>query len=136
MVKKNNDKIILSLKKDIDNKEKLLSKVDKFSPITNCNLELENIRYNLNVLDKKQVQYLIIKLTIIKKVNGEIFPDDNIEFSGYKIDDWIADLHSKYNILNIKTEESRLKILKSKLHNLLSNDTKVELELNDLKSQI
>lgn len=130
MAKKNDD-VILQLKKQVEDKKKSIAKAQKFEPITNLSLELFGQRYNLNVVDKNQL--LLLKGTLFaiqSNVETAIF------IGGFTIFDWCTDLENKYNLLNVREEQERLKALESKLHNLLSVDKKVELELASLASQI
>lgn len=60
----------------------------------------------------------------------------NDTYTGYNVDSWISDLKSRFSILNRKAEEARLKKLEDKLHELLSTDKKVELELDNLAKLI
>jgi hypothetical protein len=137
MKKKNNDQIILELKKQVEAKKKLLKSTEKFNPKTNCNLETSTgIRHNINTLSKNQVLSLIAMLQSQKTALSQVFPEETLEISGFSVDLWIDDLKSKFNTLNRKLEEERLKYLEDKLHNLLSVDKKVELEIEDLKNQI
>ncbi|AIG26138.1 hypothetical protein BRLA_c018160 [Brevibacillus laterosporus LMG 15441] len=48
--------------------------------------------------------------------------------SGFNVMDWIKDLKSKLDIVRRKEEEHKLKVMETKLHQLLSNEKKVELE--------
>ena len=128
--------MILGLKQDIKNKKALLVKVGKFSPITNCSIELFEKRYNINVLGKNDILLLLAQLNSMKKSLSELYPEEKLVISNFGIDDWILDLKSKFENLNVKIEEERLKVLESKLHNLLSIDTKVSIEIDDLKNQI
>jgi uncharacterized membrane protein len=57
-----NDKRILDLKKKIETKKESLNKVTKFLPITNCSIESEGNRYNIQVLSKEQLIQLLVKL--------------------------------------------------------------------------
>lgn len=47
---------------------------------------------------------------------------DSYNVSGYHIQDWITDLKLKYEILNRKEQEQKLKTMESKLDKLLSDD--------------
>lgn len=136
MAKSQNDKVILGLKAEISEKKKNLNKINKFSPITNCSLELFNNRYNINTLDKNQLLLLIAQLQGLKKSLSEVYPTEKLVISSFDINDWLSDLKSKFDILNIKIEEDRLKLLETKLHNLLSIDTKVGIEIDDIKKMI
>jgi hypothetical protein len=133
---KNNDKTILSLKKQVEDKKKLLKGADRFVPKTNCSLSLDGLRYNLNVSGKEEVLLLLAKVNNLKTSLAQILPEETLVISGYPVDMWIDDLKSRFNTLNRKLEEERLKILEGKLHNLLTIDTKVSLELKDLAKEI
>jgi hypothetical protein len=133
---KNNDKTILSLKKQVEDKKKLLKGTDRFSPKTNCSLFIDGQRYNLNVSGKEEVLLLLARVNSLKTSLAQILPEEKLEISGYPVDMWIDDLKSRFNTLNRKLEEERLKILEGKLHNLLTVDTKVSLELQDLAKEI
>ena len=58
----NNDDRIMLLKKKIADKKKELGKAIKFNPESNCLLELDGVKYNLNVVDKNTLTLIILKL--------------------------------------------------------------------------
>lgn len=131
-----NDQVILNLKKEIEIKKKHLAKIEKFNPITNCNLEMDGVRLNLHVANKAQLLYYIAKIKSLEMSLAEVLPEETIMIAGYSSQEWISDLTAKYNHLNVSLEKERLQKLELQLHNLLSIDTKVELEIENLKSQI
>ena len=131
-----NDKVILDLKKEIQKKKSSLAKETKFTPITNCSLELDGSRFNLHVVNKETLLLLIAKLTSLKTAISIAMPEEKLMISGYDAEDWLTDLTSKFKVLNISNEKERLQKLETKLHNLLSTDTKVELEIEELKDMI
>ena len=51
-----NDERVLQLKQVIDKKKMELKGVKKFTPLTNCILDLEGQKYNLNVLQLNDLQ--------------------------------------------------------------------------------
>ena len=57
-------------------------------------------------------------------------------FNGYKIEEWVADIKAKMENLNRAEEESKLRIMESKLDQLLSNEKKIELELGEIESML
>jgi len=57
-----NDQRILELKKQIEIKKDKLGKSSKFTPVTNCSIELDEVRYNIQVLNKEQLISLMVKL--------------------------------------------------------------------------
>lgn len=130
---KNDDRII-ELKNQIEIKKKeLTNKRVKFTPETNCVLELEGTNYNLNVCTEEILTLLMIKMnTYIMSANdlGVSIPT----MSGYPIDLWISDIKNKLAVTTIKREETNLKIMEAKLDKILSDDKKTELELDEIAS--
>lgn len=126
-----NDKVILDLQKQIKEKETKLKSTEKFTPITNCSLELDGIRYNLHIAAKEQLQLALIKLSLYNSASGDLGLNDFI-ISGFSIDDWITDIKVKLSILDRANEKSRLELLRNKLQTLLSNDKRVELEIEEI----
>lgn len=129
------DKLVFELQKKIEEKEALIKKNEKFTPITNCLLELDGQRHNINVLTKDQLAHLIVKLSTYAEV-GKNIGFKNYSIAGFPIQDWITDLKSKYSNLDKKIEEQRLGKLKKELQDMLSSDTKVEIKLNEIASSI
>ena len=132
---KKNDNTILELKKQIADKEAALDAIRRFIPATNCSLELEGTRYNLHVSDANLLTTALLKLNMYKMSADNLGLED-IEFSGYKIVDWVADIQSRLLQINKQKEQARLNNLKSKLTALLSIDKKTELEIEELKNAI
>lgn len=132
----NNDERILELKKQIENKKEKIGKASRFAPITNCSIELDNMRYNINVLNNEGLMMLLVKLNMLRLSAVDLKIVDKFVISGYKINDWIEDINSKLNILNKKDEERQLKIMEEKLTKLLSDDKKVELEIDEIESML
>lgn len=131
-----NDEMILSLKAEIEAKKKSLSTEIKFLPVTNCNLELDGVRYNIHTLNKDSLLLLITKLSAMKTALQNVLPDETLIIGGYSAEQWLKDLVQKFKAQNTAKEKERLQKLEARLHDLLSVDTKVELEIEELKSLI
>ncbi|PYE51464.1 hypothetical protein HUB98_05595 [Paenibacillus barcinonensis] len=131
-----NDSKILELKKQIEEKKKSVSKSKKFTPVTNCSIELDGVRINIQTLTKEQLISLLVKLNSYAASAIELELLDQYIISGYNIADWIGDLKSKLDFINSKDEEQKLKLMESKLDKLLSDDKKVELELNEIAEML
>jgi len=129
-----NDTRVMELKKQVAEKKKLAAKAVKFSPITNCSIELDGIRHNLNVLNREQLIGIVVKLNSYAVSACELLKEFNI--SGYNVMDWITDIKAKLNVIIQKEEENKLKALESKLHQLLSADKKVELEIDAIMEEL
>ena len=133
---KNNDEKIIVLKKQIEEKKAKINKSQRFMPITNCSIEVDGVRHNIQVLTKDQIISLLVKLNSYAMSADElgILLDYNI--SGFNVMDWIKDLESKLEFLSRKEEENKLKVMESKLDQLLSNEKKTELELDEIENML
>lgn len=131
-----NDDRILELKKQIEVKKKDLSERKvRFLSETNCILELDGNKYNLNVLDDGALMLLMLK------INVYIMSARNLNmplpaFSGYTVDLWISDIKNKLAVSGMKKEEVDLKKMETKLDKLLSEDKKTELEIDDIAASL
>ncbi len=125
-----NDERVLQLKEIISKKKEELKSFKRFAPLTNCVLDLEGQKYNLNVLQLNDLQLLLVRLNMYlisaKDLNIEL------EIAGYNISDWITDIKSKIEILEFKKKESELKTLELKLDRMLSDEKRTELELDEI----
>lgn len=131
MEKNTNDILILKLQRQIADKKKSLANVKRFSPITNMSLELFGQRYNLNVIDTNTI--LFIK-GLLLSIQANV--EQTIVVSGFTISDWLSDLDNRYTILNVKTEESKLKTMEDKLSKLLSKEAQAEIEIAKIMSEL
>ena len=129
-----NDSKIMNLKVLIEGKKKELKKSKQFSPITNCSIELDGIRYNINVLSKEKLITLAVKLQSYMTAAKELGLLDEYIISGYRIEEWISDIKSKLDVLIQREEEKTLKFMENKLDKLLSEDKKTELELSEIEN--
>ncbi|MGG0793687.1 hypothetical protein ABE137_06735 [Brevibacillus laterosporus] len=133
---KTNDQKIMELRKQIEAKKEKIGKTIKFTPVTNCSIELDGVRYNLQVLAKDQIISLLVKLKAYATSAKDLALLNDYTISGFNVMDWIKDLNSKLDIVCRKEEEHKLKVMESKLHKLLSNEKKVELEIDEIESML
>jgi hypothetical protein len=115
-----NDQRILTLKKQIEVKKEKLGKSTRFTPVTNCTIEIDGVRYNIQVLTKEQLIMLMVKLNsyLMSAKVLEVVEEFNI--SGYHVADWISDIQAKIEVISRKDEERQLKVMEDKLLKLLS----------------
>ena len=131
-----NDKKIMELKKQISEKKVKLEGINRFVPITNCSIELDGQRYNINTLQKEQIISLMVRLNLYRMSAKDLELTDEFNISGYKPEEWITDLKAKLDILSKKDEERKLKVMEDKLDKLLSDEKKTELELDDIEAML
>lgn len=125
-----NDERVLQLKKVIEDKKAELKTVKRFTPLTNCVLDLEGQKYNLNVLQLGDLRLLLVKLNMYLISAKDL--GINLEIAGYNIIEWITDIKAKTEIFEYKKKESELKALEAKLDKMLSDEKKTELELDEI----
>lgn len=135
MAAKNDDRII-DLMKQIEVKKKVLEeKRVRFSPETTCVLDLDGVKYNLNVCSNDTLNLLLLKLNMyVLSARDLKMPIPVI--SGFKVDLWLSDINSKLAVAELKKEEKNLKDMETKLDRLLSNDKKTELELDEIAAML
>jgi hypothetical protein len=131
-----NDERILQLREQIKAKKEKIGKVGRFTAVTNCSLELDGVRINLNVLDKEKLLQLLVKLNSYFLSAKAVGVETQVEYSGYKLDEWITDVSAKLSILNKKDEERQLSVMEAKLEKMLSDEKQVELELDSIADML
>ncbi|AFQ96385.1 hypothetical protein [Bacillus phage vB_BceM_Bc431v3] len=132
-----NDEKVLALKQLVDAKKEKLAgkKATRYKALTTCTLDLDGTRHNFNVLNKKQLTGLLVRLHAVAMAAEDLeIETDVIELSGFPLPHWITDLKGKINEVSIREEEAELRKAEAALDKLLSKDKKVELELNNLES--
>ena len=129
-----NDQRILELKAQIELKKEKLGKILKFTPVTNCSIELDGTRHNIQVLNKEQLISLMVKLNAYYKSAKELGVANDYIISGYIAEDWIGDIQIRLAILKQREEQQALKAMEDKLLKLLSDRKKVELEIDEIES--
>lgn len=128
----NNDLKVLELKKQIEKKIESMGEYKKFTPKTTCILELDGIKFNIHTLAKDQVIHLLVKLYGYRDVANKLSLEEEYFLCGFNINDWIDDINGKLININYKNEMKKLSTMEQKLDKLLSDEKKVELELEDI----
>lgn len=128
-----NDNKIMELRRQITEKKSLISKDKRMAPVTNCYIELDGVKTNIQTLNKNQLLLMAVKLNsyIMSAKNLEI--DERIMISGYSIEDWAEDIRSLVLNINAKVEATNLSAMESRLSKLLSDGKKTELEIGEIE---
>lgn len=130
---KKNDKKILDLKKIVDLKKQELDKMKKtYRNLTNCMITIFGMKYNINVLTKDELYLLLEHLkAIYSGLNNKEF-----KISSFNITSWISDIEHKITTFEIKGKEEELEKMEIKLNDLLSEDTRTNIELEALEAAL
>lgn len=131
-----NDARVVALRAEIESKrDALKSKTSRFSPITNCSVELYGVRYNIHALDKPGLILLGSQLQALNMAaEALVFDLKDLVISGFAAKDWITDVLAKIESLTVREEELKLVALDTKLKKLLSEDAKTDLELKEIEA--
>lgn len=124
-----NDERVLQLKKQIETKRSELS-TEKFVPMTNLVLDMEDKKYNLNVLQENELRFLMIKLNAYAMSADDL--KEELVISGYDVNAWLADICGKLGVMTNNKKRNELKVLEAKLDKMLSDEKKTELELDEI----
>lgn len=124
-----NDERVLQLKKQIEEKRSELS-TEKFVPMTNLVLDMEDKKYNLNVLQENELRFLMIKLNAYAMSADDL--KEELVISGYDVNAWLADTCGKLGVMTNNKKRNELKVLEAKLDKMLSDEKKTELELDEI----
>ena len=124
-----NDERVLQLKKQIETKKSELS-TEKFVPMTNLVLDMEDKKYNLNVLQENELRFLMIKLNAYAMSADDL--KEELVISGYDVNAWLADICGKLGVMTNNKKRNELKALEAKLDKMLSDEKKTELELDEI----
>lgn len=127
---KNNDERIRELK-ELINKE--LVGTDKIPKDFNTNLILnfQGKTYNLQVIEIRELQELLIHLYLYQ-LAIEAIPVEGFSVSGFIVEDWISDINK---LIKIKEQDNRVNKLRqelNKLDSLMSNEAKTSDYLDNL----
>ena len=132
---KNDDKI-LDLKAQIEKKKRDIGIVRNFNPSTNCILNIDNVNYNIHTFSKSQTIHMLVKLNSMMMSAKDLGLEDQLEFNGYNISLWIEDLMKLLNITNIRQEQVKLVQMEKRLTEMLSDNKKIELELDEIMKEL
>ena len=132
---KNDDKI-LDLKAQIEKKKRDIGIVRNFNPSTNCILNIDNVNYNIHTFSKSQIIHMLVKLNSMMMSAKDLGLEDQLEFNGYNISLWIEDLMKLLNITNIRQEQVKLMQMEKRLTEMLSDNKKIELELDEIMKEL
>lgn len=124
-----NDERVLQLKKQIETKRSELS-TEKFVPMTNLVLDMEDKKYNLNVLQENELRFLMIKLNAYAMSADDL--KEELVISGYDVNAWLSDICGKLGVMTNNKKRNELKALEAKLDKMLSDEKKTELELDEI----
>lgn len=128
-----NDALIMVLKDKIEKKKKKLGSKVKFEPKTTCIIELFGEKINIHTLRIGSIEpYLLMLKSMVDACDYSPVSSTSCIMSGFTLEDWYNDFVSKYNSLKYADDAAELVKLEKKLDAMLSNDKKIELEIEEI----
>lgn len=141
---KNNDERILKLKKLADEKRAAIA--ENSTPakyLTNKVLTLDGVTYNLGVINSLEEIVLLMSKIGSLATGYSIFTmgadlDDekyyhSLKINGFHLDDWAEDVKTRLQQIVLREDKNVLAKIEKKLDELLSEEKKTELELDELE---
>lgn len=126
----NDDRIILLKQKIEDKRTALKGANTRPRLITNCQLTMDGIKYNLHTGgDTLTLLYLKLNALRMSAYNLQIDPS-TIMLDGFYLADWMQDIKELRAVEQTRKQAAELKAAETRLNSLLSADKKTELELD------
>lgn len=134
----NHDLIIEKLIKKVQDKKANIAELEKekFSYVTNCQIEIDGERYNLRVSNEEKLVTLTSKLLLMKdaqtKANEFLEIDDScLEIGGYTLTEWLGDIKKAYTEKKIAKQKKELISMENDLENMYSEGKKIGNKLTE-----
>lgn len=127
-----NDEKILELKQLIEKKKAELA-IPQPNYITNMILEFghRNTSFNLNTMREVDLTNLLVELNAWRLSAFDLGLVD-YQLCGYELYDWIKDIKTRLDRLNLNKRRGELIAAEARLSELLSAEKKTELELDSI----
>lgn len=136
----NRDQEIQQLTELINKKKEELAKIKKYSYNTHMSFNALGVNYNLHTIDdiSTLVSFIAHLETSESAFNAAILkynlPKVEFKHQSYPVSDWIEDIVARINKVNSIKESKKLTEMEATLTNLLSQDFKVNKELEQIKN--
>lgn len=99
-------------------------------------MNIDGVRSNIQTFNKEQIISILVKLNAYALSAKDLGILEEYIISGYNVMDWIADLKAKLEHVTRKEEIQKLKSMEAKLDRLLSDEKKVELEIDEIAKML
>lgn len=138
----NLDKKIVELTEKVNKQKEEIKKADKPSWNTNCLLKYGTETINLHTTN--DVNYLVETASML--INKEKWFNETaklldvkvekFKYFGFTISEWIEDIKTRINKINIIEKKKKLELLQKKLDSLMSHELKTEMELKVIEEEL
>lgn len=138
------DKQIEELQAIVLQQKEEIAKTEKLSWITNCSFSYDKNsanRLNLQVINDIEELISILSFLISKEKDHKAATDileleHPFKWMGYSLKDWQTDIKSRVHKIKISDKKKKLEVLQTKLNNLVSEERREEIELDNIKKEL
>jgi hypothetical protein len=148
VVTESTDEITLNLIKEVNRRKSEIAQIEKPNWITNCSFsfsengisDLTNIHVEANI--KKLISivaFLISKRDVYRDaVEALDLPTEEYVFTwgGFKVNEWISDIKTRINKLQIASKKASLEKLETRLNAIISPELRAKMELEAIASEL
>jgi len=146
---KDTDQITLDLIKEVNRRKSEIAQIEKPNWITNCSFSYSETGLTdvINIHVEANIKKLIaIVAFLISKKNAyreavealELTIDDYSPFvwGGFKPNEWISDIKTRINKLQIASKKASLEKLETRLNAIISPELRAKMELEAIASEL
>jgi len=137
------DVLIDELIQIAQNKKKEIEKAEKPTWLTNCLFSYDNSSMKTNIRTVSSIRELVnILAFVINKdisfstANSFLGTKEVFEYFGFTKEDWINDIKTRIDQINITAKRKELEGIESKLDSMISKERREELELEAIVKQL
>lgn len=137
------DVLIDELIQIAQNKKKEIEKAEKPTWLTNCLFSYDNSSMKTNIRTVSSIRELVnILAFVINKdisfstANSFLCTKEVFEYFGFTKEDWINDIKTRIDQINITAKRKELEGIESKLDSMISKERREELELEAIVKQL
>jgi len=137
------DKLIDELMEIARQKRVEIEKTEKPTWNTNCLFGTDSSSVKTNIRTVSSVGELVnITSQIItkekshKEANEVLGVNEPFEYGGFTKEDWISDLRTRTNQINLSEKKKELEMIEKKLDSMVSKDRREELELQAIAKKL
>lgn len=141
----NTDKLTLNLIQEVKKQKEEIAKAERPNWVTNCSFsytERPNDAINIHV--EANIRNLICIAAFLRerersyKEASEILGIDAPTFTwcGFNVNDWIEDLKTRINKIQIASKRKKLEALESRLNSIISPELRAKMELEEIASEL
>jgi hypothetical protein len=140
------DQRTLNLIKEVNRQKNEISQAERPSWITNCSFSYSEGRQNdqINLHVESKVQTLILIAAFLSEKSrtyyeaaGQLGVDaPQFTWSGYSVNDWLSDIKSRINEIQIASKRKKLEALEARLNAIVSPELRAEMESEAIMGEL